>query len=234
MVLISLSGFKLPHYLNIIFPIASIFTASYLYANADHLKVIRRLSILQSIICVLCIVVAGAINVWAFPVQNLWSIGGFFLFIVAGYILFKMINNKAGKIIMASAYTSLLVFYLLNANFYPQLLQYQAGNEMASVVNNSIGPANVYFQEGERSWSLNFYTRTLHQDFHDSLLTKQKNVWLVTNSERIEDLKKQYVLGKNYQHVDYEITRLQGKFINPATRSKATRNMIIVQVLGKK
>jgi hypothetical protein len=57
--------------------------------------------------------------------------------------------------------------------------------------------------------------------------------WVVTNSQRIEELSKMYRLGKLYRHIDYEITRLQGKFINPSTRKESTRDMIIAEVIGK-
>jgi 4-amino-4-deoxy-L-arabinose transferase-like glycosyltransferase len=233
MVLISLSGFKLPHYLNIIFPISSILTASYLYNSLKNKKTLKRLLVLQAIVCCLLLAAAGLINVWAFPVRSLLVISGFIAIVAFGYFLFKSVTATLGKMITATAFTSLLLFYLLNTNFYPRLLQYQGGNEMAALVNNRLGGRNIFFQEGERSWSLNFYTKTLHQDFHDSVL-KGAKPWVVTNSERIAELSKSYKLGKQYRHIDYEITRLQAKFINPSTRRKTSRDMIIAEVLRKK
>lgn len=231
-ILISLSGFKLPHYLNIIFPISSILTASYLFNNVKHQKILNRLLVLQAIVCCLLLIAAGLVNVWAFPVRSWLVIAGFFILVIFGYLLFRSVRTPISRLLIASAFTSLLLFYLLNSNFYPRLLNYQAGNEMAPIVNNTIGAKNIFFQEGERSWSLNFYTKTLHQDFNDSVLQKEKP-WIVTNSERIDELSKTYRLGKQYRHIDYEITRLQGKFINPSTRRKSTRDMIIAEVLGK-
>ncbi|HVG16420.1 MAG TPA: hypothetical protein VM935_15720, partial [Chitinophagaceae bacterium] len=196
-------------------------------------KILKRLLVLQAIVCCLLLIAAGLVNVWAFPAHSLLVIMGFFMIVVFGFFLFKTARAPIGRIVIASAFTSLLLFYLLNSNFYPRLLKYQAGNEMAAIVNNTIGGENIFFQEGERSWSLNFYTKTLHQDFNDSVLQKGKP-WVVTNSERIEELSKTYRLGKQYRHIDYEITRLQGKFINPSTREASTRDMIIAEVLGKK
>lgn len=234
MVLISLSGFKLPHYLNIIFPVASILAASYIINNEKNCVVVKRLSVLQSIVCTLCLLAAAVLNVWAFPTNNWWTVTGFLLLLPACYLIIKGVNNKMQKLVVVSSLTTLVIFYLLNANFYPQLLRYQAGNEMAQTVKEKIGAGNVYFQEGETSWSLNFYTKTLHQNFSDSVLDSTKKVWVVTNSERIHELDSSYILVKQYQHIDYEITRLQGKFINPATRTKACRKMIIAEVIRKK
>lgn len=234
MVLISFSGFKLPHYLNIIFPIASIFTASYIINNSDNRSIIKRLTILQVVVCSLCLLAAAIINVWAFPANNVWVITGFLLFTAAAYFLLKRSENKAQKVVVTSAMTTLIIFYLLNSNFYPQLLKYQAGNELAPTVNKTIGREKIYFQDGESSWSLNFYTKTLHQPFHDSLLQTGRKTWVVTNNERINELQGTYNLGKQYKHIDFEITRLQGKFINPATRRKVSKDMIIAEVLGKK
>ncbi|HYO22329.1 MAG TPA: glycosyltransferase family 39 protein [Flavisolibacter sp.] len=234
MVLISLSGFKLPHYLNIIFPIASVLTASYLLSNSENHALIKRLGVVQAVVCTLCLLAAALVNVWAFPITNMITIIGFLALVLFIFSLAKRLVNKVQKIIALSACTTLLIFYLLNASFYPQLLRYQAGNELAKKVKQHIGAKNVYFQDGESSWSLNFYTATLHQPFNDSILNSGKSLWIVTNNERIGELSSQYQLGKQYRHIDYEITRLEGKFINPATRKGATREMIIAEVLGKK
>ena len=51
--MISFSGFKLPHYLNIIFPVSAVLSASYLYQKKDDQKIIGRLFVVQAVLSIL-------------------------------------------------------------------------------------------------------------------------------------------------------------------------------------
>ncbi|MGZ5222449.1 MAG: ArnT family glycosyltransferase, partial [Chitinophagaceae bacterium] len=142
--MISFSGFKLPHYLNIIFPVTAVLTASYLIEQWQKRKTLKGLLLTQVIICSLCLLIAGAVNVWAFPIGNIIAAVGFFLLLaVAVFFLGRLLTNIQ-KIVGASVITSLLVFYLLNSNFYPQLLKYQAGNELAFAKKAYVDAKKVY------------------------------------------------------------------------------------------
>jgi hypothetical protein len=134
--------------------------------------------------------------------------------------------------VTASAATMLIVFFLLNTNFYPQLLKYQGGSELAKVVNAKIGGRNVYaYGGGGQSSSFNFYTRTNDQFFHDSLLNTGRKIWIVTDKNGLEELKKTYNIGLVYRHKDFEVTRLTFKFINPATRKETLNEMAVAEVM---
>ncbi|MEI6947552.1 glycosyltransferase family 39 protein [Paraflavisolibacter sp. H34] len=231
--IISLSGFKLPHYLNITFPVASVFTASYLLHHRGNPVLLKRFAVTQAIVCTLLLLLAGLVNAWAFPLHNIGAIIGFLGLLAAGYFLLKSVRGKLQQVVVASAVTIMTVFFLLNANFYPQLLTYQAGNELAATVNKEIGAENLYFYNTQ-SWSLNFYTRRLTQPFSDSLLDTGKKVWVVTMKATEGEIKERYQTGRQYRRKDYEITRLKGDFLNPATRDSALDQMVITEVLGRK
>ena len=136
--MITLSGFKLPHYLNIIFPVTAVFTAAYLLEQWERRKTLKALLLAQIILCALCLLIAAAVNVWAFPVSNLIAIIGFVLLLAFTVFLLSRLLTNIQKVVGASVITSLLVFYLLNANFYPQLLKYQGGNELAFATKGKV------------------------------------------------------------------------------------------------
>jgi hypothetical protein len=47
---------------------------------------------------------------------------------------------------------------MLNTNFYPKLLEYQGGSEIAEMAKDkNIDPESIYILEGRWSRSLNFY-----------------------------------------------------------------------------
>jgi hypothetical protein len=64
----------------------------------------------------------------------------------------------------------MLVFYLMNANFYPQLLTYQGGNELAFATKEKVDAKQAYFMPGVYSSSYNFYTAELRKEFNDSVM----------------------------------------------------------------
>lgn len=229
--LMTFSGFKLPHYLNIIFPVSSVLTASYLAQQWERRKPLKAILLTQIIICCLCLVVVGVICVWAFPVTNVIVIIGFFLLLFLSVILTRQLHNTIQKIVGASVITATLVFYLLNANFYPQLLKYQGGNVLASASRYYISPKNVYFWPGIYSSSYNFYTAELRKEYNDSVLQKPAPVWIMIDKNRLPELQQNgLTAGDKINADDYEITLLQLPFLNPSTRKKELSNLLLVRV----
>lgn len=229
--MISFSGFKLPHYLNIIFPASAVLTASYLVEQREKGKSLKGLLTTQVVLCVLCLAIAGVVNIWAFPVSKAFVIFGFLFLLGFSASFLLRLKSNLQKLLGASVITSILIFYLLNANFYPQLLRYQAGNEMAFDTKNKVDPRYVYFWPTMYSHSYNFYTSELRKEFHDSLLKTQAAVWIATDPGGLEEVKRSGLpVLQSYEHDDYEITRMQLPFINPHTRKDELTKMILVRV----
>jgi hypothetical protein len=123
----------------------------------------------------------------------------------------------------------------LNVNFYPQLLKYQAGNELAKKIKGNVDPANVYFWKDNYSSSFNFYTATERKQFDDSLLVLgKKPIWLLFDARNLQEIKKAgYEIGLTYRAVDYGVSRLDLKFLNPGTREKELSELVIGELSRK-
>ncbi|HET7898878.1 MAG TPA: glycosyltransferase family 39 protein [Flavisolibacter sp.] len=229
--LLTFSGFKLPHYLNIMFPAAAVMTASFLADRWQKRKNIRPFLITQVIICTLCLLAAGAINSWAFPATNGWVIAGFLLLVLfCGFFLVR-VPLQISKLVVASVVTSLLIFYLLNTNFYPQLLTYQAGNELAFATSKKVAPKTVYFWPSENSPSYDFYAAELRKEFTDSILQKPAPLWVMVDEQHLPEVREKGLpILETFAHPDYEITMLQLPFINPATRKNELGKLMLVRV----
>jgi 4-amino-4-deoxy-L-arabinose transferase-like glycosyltransferase len=229
--MLTFSGFKLPHYLNIIFPASAVLTASYLYHNMDNRISLKRLLAVQVALCVLALIAAAAINLWAFPIRDSLAIGGFFLILAASLFILKNQKEKLRQIITASVVTSALVFFLLNTNFYPQLLTYQAGNELAKKTKDRVNTKDVYFWPGIYSSTYNYYTSGLRKEYNDSVLQNPGPIWIMVNGGKLPELaahglKAQEIIGQR----DYEITMLDIKFVNPKKRNDVTGRYYLVRV----
>jgi len=231
--LLTFSSFKLPHYLNIIFPSAAVLTASWLWNMSIRPRTIFWI---QAIICTLVLLFVLTLNVLAFPVNNVFVLIAMVFFLsVFFYFQIRASLNHLEKAVAASATTLAFSFFLLNANFYPQLLKYQGGNELAKKIKGNVDPVNVFFWDGDDSPSFNFYTASERDLFTDSIYTnKQKPIWLLFDKRNLDDIRRAgYKINLSYSAVDFEVSRLTLKFVDPATRNKNLKELIVGEITGK-
>src|SRR5690606_36402582 len=235
LITISFSGFKLPHYLNIVLPTTAVLTAAFLIEKKGSQKWVRVFNVLQLIVTFLLLALSLLIHAWAFPVSNGLIIAGlvFLLALVFYYFKSKMYDQWT-KSILIPASAMILVFFLLNLNFYPRLLTYQGGNQLAKVVKDPIDPNEIYLWKDYYSSSFNFYTKTIRKEFSDTSFREGRRTWILADRRNIDEIRAEgYLLGKSFSANDYEITKLDIKFINPARRPEEVSQMVLVEVLAK-
>jgi 4-amino-4-deoxy-L-arabinose transferase-like glycosyltransferase len=230
--IVSFSGFKLPHYLNIVFPVSAVMVASFIISKQNDKGWTKRIFTIQSIIIALLLLVAGIINGWAFAPTKAWVVAGTILLLA---VVFHFIKSKVytplQKAVTFSVATMAFVFFLLNSNFYPQLLTYQGGNELAFAARNKINSADIYFWNNNYSSSFNFYTASLRKPFADSVLQPGKKIWLLYDIRFDKEIKSAgYKVVPRYTAIDYEITRLNIKFVNPASREKECTKLVLAEI----
>jgi len=231
--ILTFSRFKLPHYLNIVFPAASVITASWLLSNQRRAKLIFYV---QMSVCAMMLVLAAVINAWAFPVHHIFIFVGLILLLAAVFYFLKSAQYSTfEKSVYVSVASVIASFFLLNTNFYPQLLTYQGGNGLAKTIKGKVDAVNVYFWKDNYSSSFNFYTATERKQYDDSLMVKGKEpIWLLFDIRDLPGIKQAgYKMGFNYSSRDYEITRLDFKFLDPLTRDKTLTQMVVAEITGK-
>jgi 4-amino-4-deoxy-L-arabinose transferase-like glycosyltransferase len=230
-IMITFSGFKLPHYINIIFPAVSVLTSGYLLEKMGKSKPIHRLSITQVVICVLCLIVAAMVNGWAFPLHNWFVFFGAFVFILLFIFVLRSLHQQFQKLVVLSVLTSAFIFFLLNSNFYPRLLTYQGGNELAFETKDKVDPKTVYIWPEVYNPSFQFYSKELKKDFSDSVLNQNHAVWILTDRAHLTQLQEKNLhVFQHYVHYDYNIGTMTGKFINPNTRKQTLDSLFLVRV----
>jgi hypothetical protein len=229
--LITFSGFKLPHYINIIFPSAAVLTAGFLLQTIDRQRFSKGLLVTQLVVCVLCLLAAVLINTWAFPLKNWLVVTAAVVFLGAVFFIQKSLQSDLQKIIGLSALTSVFIFYLLNSNFYPQLLTYQAGNELAFETRKKVDPKNVYLWPYLYNPSFQFYSKELKKDFSDSVLSRPGPIWVLTDRASLPQLKERNLpVLEQYAHYDYNIGTMTLEFINPKTRQRTLDSLFLIRI----
>ncbi|MBK8301393.1 MAG: glycosyltransferase family 39 protein [Chitinophagaceae bacterium] len=232
LLIVSFSGFKLPHYLNIVFPATAVMAAACIISKQANTQWSKTIFIVQLVLIILLLLVITAINGWAFPVKSILIIAGVVLLLaVVFYFIKSDVYNRLQKAVAASVATMALCFFLLNSNFYPKLLTYQGGNQLALSTKGKADPADVYFWKDMQSSSFSFYTASLRQEFADSVLQTGKKVWLLFDIRNEEEIKKGgYLIGQQFVVLDYEITKLDLKFVNPEKREKQCTKMVLAEI----
>lgn len=230
LLIVSFSGFKLPHYLNISFPFAALFTAAFFIKRRGSSKQIFKLQLGLSL---LILIAAGVVNFWAFPIQRSFIMIGLILCLsIYIYYTKSTVSAVEQKTVGLSVASMVVCFFLLNTNFYPQLLRYQGGNVLAKELKKEVDPEAVYFWKDNYSASYNFYTGTIRKEWVDTVISSPGRKWLAYYPDyrkEVEDAGLRF--GKTYRVKDFEITKLDIRFINPSTRDKACSEMIISEIL---
>jgi len=231
LVIISLSDFKLPHYLNITFPATSIMAAAFFAEKRDQPNWVRFILILQVIISFLLLIVAAVVNTWIFPVESfLLIVGVVLLLAICIYFMKSMVYSTIQKAIATPVAVMVLLFFLLNTNFYPQLLKYQGGNELAFMTRSKIDAKDIYFEKNSYSPSFNFYRSFLRRPFEDSVIREGRDVWVFVEGKNISDFANLYHPNQIYSVPRFRVTQLNFKFLDPATREKQLSKLYLVQV----
>jgi len=234
-ILISLSHFQLPQYLNILFPLFAILSAARLIDlhRQPNLKAIKIVAHIQTWLAILLSVFAIAFCTWAFPVTNIpVAIVTLALLIALGSYVIKRKHTTA-FIVTTTVLMSAFLNMLLNGTFYPEILRYQGGSNLAVEAKKlSIPNAETYIYN-VKSFVFDFYTAALHPLISlDDIKNKTvKKEYILTDGKGLDSLRNAGIPVTIAAVGDqFHVTTLTFKFINPATRKDALSQLYLLKV----
>ncbi|MBQ4916279.1 glycosyltransferase family 39 protein [Maribacter sp. MMG018] len=233
-ILISFAQFKLPHYLNVTIPLFSVLTASFVYDlyASDKKKATKILLRAQCFVLGIVFIASVLICFFVFKITQVYVYVLLMAFatITAYYTVKSEDKNK--RLITISVCASLLLNAVLNLHFYPNLLQYQGGSNMAKLVKeNNISVENIYKIGTDYTWSLDFYNQAPVKISTVEEVKNRKNIWVYATENELEQLRTSGLdWDKEYIVNQFRITRLQGKFLNPNTRNRVINKRYLVHV----
>lgn len=228
--LFSFSKFKLPHYLNGLIPVLSVFTSAYLFSlkSNSEAKIMKVLLVVQIIVAV-----AGTLGL-ALILAYFTGISSVFLYILCAlcfaglYYLILKKQEVFTKYLLVSLMFSVAVNLFLNTQFYPVLTRFQGGVKLAGYVNgNHIPKDKIYMPEGYETWSFDFYTQRNTPRISFEKL-KNDDILLISAKD-LEKFPYRYKVLKKESH--YRITRLSLKFLNPKTRAAQLEDYCLVRII---
>jgi 4-amino-4-deoxy-L-arabinose transferase-like glycosyltransferase len=209
----SLSGFQLPHYLNIVFPLFAIVTASFLH----DLHGVKGLRNTQYTVIALLFIAVGLLHGYFKPdVRNL-PVSALMVLVLTLIVLLPRLFRASGKEIVVgrSVLAAILVHLYLNGFFYPKLHTYQGGTTAALFANANYKGVPVVQLASSHSHPLEAYLDSPPRSIPSlaALSTIQRPFLLVLHED---DGRLPITPVGSFD--DFRITMLTGRFIDSGTR----------------
>jgi 4-amino-4-deoxy-L-arabinose transferase-like glycosyltransferase len=230
---LSSSRYQLPHYAFIVYPLGAIMAAKYIIsAFYSSERPPRLVYYVQTTIILLALILVFFLAWFSFqdydPVAAAFYIVAIVVF---GYVAFLWKNVHT--LVVASVLMILLANLAMNVIFYPSLLKYQAGSEIAKrALEEGASQGSLYSYKTPVTGSMDFYanmTVPIEQDI--DTLAARKNVWVYTSEEFVaEIIKKRPDASVVFSTGDYSVTQLTGEFLNPATRESTLRRRYLIKL----
>lgn len=234
----SMSSYKLPHYIYVVFPLVAILTASYIdevYQSIKWEGFGKALSISQIVFnSLLWIAVIAAYYI--FPGASIVSyIVAWFFF---SLFFFSLLNSdyQTPKIFLSTLLTIIGVAFILNTQFYPGLNPYQGGPVAGrDIKEKGISASELVVYKSHRP-SIDFYSdmitiRSENYESFDSIRRVEQINYVFTGEKGKEELSENNIdfsVVETYD--DFHISTLTLPFINPKTRKEAVHTSYLLHL----
>lgn len=221
-VALSLSRFKLPHYIFVVYPLMAILAATYV----NGLKNFSRWAWAQLILAGLSILLLVFILRFCFPLGG-WVLPVALVLMLVGAILYFTMSYRSSQVIVPTFILSIGIGLGLNLHFYPQLLPYQANAVVGLWVSENDVPEQNFIGFSTGGRALDFYAQRVvpwTADAEQTISRIEPGIIVYASKARYDDLKKYNVLPKDeIVFENFEVQKLTIQFLNPKTRDLAVK-----------
>ena len=224
--MLSLSKYKLPHYIFVTFPFAAILLSNYL-SNLE-LKTWKRWKIMYYIFGLLIVVVFIIYQFLFFTTFNIWVLISIIIQLI---ILFYFRKTRIQSISELLILVVTLNFFL-SFVFYPKLLSYQADSCAAKWASTTIKNEEVFLYD-KNSHAFNFYSKNSFTKVVNATQVKnmKKPFWLYIRAEDFAQLKDSNIkIIEKKTFSNYPITRLKLDFLLENKRASVIKNRYLIKI----
>lgn len=227
----SLSNYKLPHYIFVAFPLVAIISADYLLRIIDG-NVVRKVFMgLAWLTIMLLSILIGLLVFGTFNLKNpIIIVLGFGFIISAFYYLIKG-EFPLQKLFISPVLLIVGVNFMLNTFFYPTLLQYQGGSVIGKEIALKYAKDEPVYTYNMMEHSMDFYARRIVPVLNDADIESGDEIIIFTNSAGYSKLEENgYKLSILKEVDDYHVTELTIHFLRPSLRPDAIGKNYLLSV----
>jgi 4-amino-4-deoxy-L-arabinose transferase-like glycosyltransferase len=228
---------QLPHYIFVVFPLAAIITAKFLYrlCFTEELKQWKKpLRVLHTFLFALLWIAVIILMAWPFESVPVWVavLAG----IGMGIYWFLVFAPRAPfpKTILLALFTVIGVNVFLSSAFYPNVLKYQLGNDAAAYINqHHLNKNDIAIYGLHEGRALHFYAQHIFPD-RKSAQDFQSTGMVITSRDSLPVFRSLFPdLRVLHEGGHFGVTALSLPFLNPATRDKEVPKYVLVDLDGK-
>lgn len=232
---LSRSQAQLPHYIFVVFPLAAILTAAHLeplLEKSDRLsKGVKWFYGFH--LFIFMILFAAMVLIASIPFGNMGYLGAL-IQILCFVIMVRIFISKKGLVQKWIAMSLVLMIGLnliMNSYFYPNLLKFQWGNELAKEAKAKhwdIKKAALYKMPNSNAF--HFYGQHIFPVIRDSSMLKEGQ-WIVVEALPSKQVLLDFPNSKIlYQGNRFHVTLLTSSFLNPATRAGELTPYVLMEL----
>ncbi len=234
---LSLSHYKLPHYVFVTYPFAAIFTAAWLEKlYHEKTKQFKPLLNSQTALCLLMLVLIWVMNIWFFPIQTqvLAFISALLITALFLYSFKVFSSDNLLRFYFLSAFTGICINFMMNSSFYPQLLNFQGGTVASRYVKGKNINANNCYSLNETSFALDVNTGINWIDGTPDLIAKKfqelPEIWIFTNHDGYIFIRDRYPISDEKKIDHFHVTALTLPFLMPESRKEVLEERYILHL----
>ncbi|HRH37301.1 MAG TPA: glycosyltransferase family 39 protein [Flavobacteriales bacterium] len=225
---LSLSQFKLPHYLYVIMPLLAV-----LGAQALHSVYTSALRYTQVVVTLLLAAVAAFLFGWCFPQGSL----PYFAMLVGGLLgsgVMLLLLPATGRTLFAFVFMNMLfIGYGVDKHAYPQLLAYQANARAGKWASEHKLDQEHFYGMQVSGTSLDFYAGypvKWLSNAGEARAVIREGVVIYTDSSRYRELREAGLAPRSVtEWSDYDVQLLSIDFLLPSERTKVLEPRYLLQ-----
>lgn len=233
--ILSFSQYKLPHYMNVAFPMIALLAGHCLtkWQGMGYGKLIIRLRLAQRVLFFIALAFALLLAIFAFPpdsVLRLLVIAVFFG--LAVYTLF-FIKDKWTSVAYGTLLIGVALNLYLNMEFYRKLIPYQGGDDIAAFIDARDLPKDrVFVLRNDIGWSTYFNSRHIFPMMdQDNINCVDQPLYLIADDTFLNSATaSKYHMSKVFETDHYPVSRLTAPFLNRKTRAEKLEKRYVIAV----
>jgi len=234
---LSLSQYKLPHYVFVCYPFVAMFLAGFLKERLAQIPQLPRWFMASfQVFPPMMLLLALAIPTLIFPPLDLkfWALLLCVIIFWASMALFwkKQADSGLRKWIWACVLAAAALNFQMNSYFYPNLLRYEAPAVAARDIRELKIPIEQ-FRHAPQACNIHafeFYSEHINPYWHGTDIRICKPYYSLCQGNTLDSLRESgcdYTVYKSY--ADYRPTTLRLNFLNRATRAKAVDTLYLIR-----
>lgn len=224
---LSLSRYKLPHYIFVIFPLASIITASFIYRLKE--SVIERWSKIHFGFMHLFWLIIPVGFVLVFPLKN-WTLPFVLaLIFLLAWRVFLALRGKIERVFIPIVILGIGFNLMMATYFYPNLLSFQGSSQLGKLIHQEKWKVYLYSEVGH---ALYFYGQ---QNFESISINGVKNAKtgtkLFVTQEGLEEVKRIKDIKIVKKIGTHRASIITFPFLIKTTRPQQLKNEYIIEII---